>query len=122
MAVNRLRLKYQAEAGDKKAEAIKEILYNPDRILGVILFGVTVAEIAAAGIVTYVIASNTTSEHVEIFSLAGSILFSIIILIFCELTPKIVAAAYRNKYPAYFSCLSGLPSGSCFHWRDWRPG
>lgn len=97
MAVNRLRLKYQAEAGDKKAEAIKEILSNPDRLLGVILFGVTVTEIAAAGIVTYVIAAHTTKAHSEIASLAGSILFSIIILIFCELTPKIIAAAHPEQ-------------------------
>ncbi|MBN1570297.1 MAG: HlyC/CorC family transporter [Acidobacteria bacterium] len=97
MAVNRLRLRYQAEAGDREAEAIKEIVSNPDRILGVILFGVTVAEIAAAGIVTYVIASNIAGEYVEIFSLAGSVLFSIVILIFCELTPKIIAAAYPEQ-------------------------
>ena len=96
-AVNRLRLKYQAEAGDKQAKAIKEILSNPDRILGVILFGVTVAEIAAAGIVTYLIASQTASQYAEIISLAASILFSMVILIFCELTPKIIAAAYPEQ-------------------------
>jgi putative hemolysin len=97
MAVNRLRLKYQAEAGDKKAETIKEILSNSDRLLGVILFGVTVAEIAAAGIVTYVITSHTTRQHTEIISLAGSIVFSFIILVFCELTPKIIAAAHPDQ-------------------------
>ena len=102
MAVDRLRLRVQAEAGDRKAEAIKEILSNPDRLLGVILFGVTVAEIAAAGIVTYVIASNTLSNHSQIVSLAGSILFSIIILIFCELTPKIIAAAHPEKVSRAF--------------------
>jgi putative hemolysin len=96
-AVNRLRLKYQAEAGDKQAKAIKEILSNPDRLLGVILFGVTVAEIAAAGIITYVIASQTASQYAEIISLAASILFSMVILIFCELTPKIIAAAYPEQ-------------------------
>jgi putative hemolysin len=93
MAVNRLRLKYQAEAGDKKAEAIKEIVANSDRLLGVILFGVTVAEISAAGIVTYAIASYTSGRHSEIASFTGSIIFSFIILVFCELTPKIIAAA-----------------------------
>jgi putative hemolysin len=93
MAVNRLRLKYQAEAGDKKAETIKEIVANSDRLLGVILFGVTLAEIAAAGIVTFAIASYTSKEHSEVASLIGSIIFSFIILVFCELTPKIIAAA-----------------------------
>jgi putative hemolysin len=97
MAIGRLRLKYQAESGDKKAEAIKNILSNPDRLLGVILFGVTVAEIAAAGIVTYIITSQTASEHVELVTLAGSIIFSFVILIFCELTPKIIAAAHADE-------------------------
>ncbi|HTY63822.1 MAG TPA: hemolysin family protein [Acidobacteriota bacterium] len=97
MAVNRLRLKYQAEAGDKKAAAIKEILSNSDRLLGVILFGVTVAEIAASGIVTYVITSRTTSDHSQVVSLIASIIFSVVILIFCELTPKIIAAAYPDQ-------------------------
>ena len=97
MAVNRLRLKYQAEAGDKKAEAIKGILSNSDRLLGVILFGVTVSEIAAAGIVTYIITSQTTSEHSEVVSFAGSLVFSFVILIFCELTPKIIAAAHPEQ-------------------------
>ncbi len=107
MAVNRLRLKYQAEAGDKKAEAIKDILANSDRLLGVILFGVTVAEIAAAGIVTYAIASYASVKHAEIASIVGSIIFSFIILVFCELTPKIIAAAR----PEQVSRILLLPVG-----------
>jgi putative hemolysin len=100
MAVNRVRLKYQAEAGDKKAEAIKEIINNPDRLLGVLLFGVTVTEIAAASILTYILASYGTKEHSEIVSLAGSIVLAIIVLIFCELTPKIIAAARPEQTAA----------------------
>ncbi len=92
MAVNRLRLKYQAEAGDKKAEAIKAIVSNPDRLLGCILFGVTVAEIAAAGLVTYAITSYAGVKHSEAASLIGSVVFALIVLVFCELTPKIIAA------------------------------
>jgi putative hemolysin len=105
MAVNRLRLKYQAEAGDKKAETIKEIVANSDRLLGVILFGVTLTEIAAAGIVTYAIASYTSKGHSEIASLIGSVVFSFVILIFCELTPKIIAAAH----PEHISRILLLP-------------
>jgi putative hemolysin len=93
MAVNRLRLKYQADAGDKQAQSIQEILANPDRLLGVILLGATVAEISAAGLLTYLITSYVTTRHVEAVSLAGSIVFAIVVLIFCELAPKIIAAA-----------------------------
>jgi putative hemolysin len=100
MAVNRVRLKYKADAGDKKAEAIKSIVLNPDRLLGVLLLGVTVSEIAAASLFTYLVASSVAKEHSEIASFAGSIVFAIIVLIFCELTPKIISAAHPEKAAA----------------------
>jgi putative hemolysin len=96
-AVNRLKLKYQAESGDKQAEAINRIIANPDRLLGVILFGVTVAEISAAGLATSIITSYFAKEHSEIASLIGSIVFAFVVLIICELTPKIIAAAHPEK-------------------------
>jgi putative hemolysin len=92
MSVNRLQIKYKAETGDKQAEVIKRIVSNPDRLLGVILLGVTVAEMAAASILTYVIAS-----HGKLASLLGSIVFALIVLIFCELTPKIISAAHPEQ-------------------------
>jgi putative hemolysin len=112
-AVNRIRLKYQADAGDNKAEAIKEILNNPDRLLGVLLLGVTVAEIAAASLITYLITFYAAEEHAQVASLVGSILFSLVILIFCELTPKIIAAARpeqtaRALLPAVKICITLL--------------
>lgn len=97
IAVNRLRLKYQAESGDKQAEAIHRIVVNPDRLLGVILFGVTVAEISAAGLVTSLITSYFAPEHAEIATLVGSITFAFVVLIVCELTPKIIAAAHPEE-------------------------
>jgi len=93
MAVNRLRLKYQAETGDRQAETIKEIVANPDRLLGVLLFGVTVAEIAAAGLLTYLVTSVAPPAHAEAATFVGSVLLAIVVLIFCELAPKIIAAA-----------------------------
>jgi putative hemolysin len=92
-AANRIRLKYQADAGDKKAEAINAIVSNPDRLLGAILLGVTVAEIASAGLFTYLLTTYAQWGHSEIAGLAGSIFFALVVLIFCELTPKIIAAA-----------------------------
>jgi putative hemolysin len=96
-AVNRIRLKYQAESGDKKAEAIIAIITNLDRLLGVLLFGVTVAEIASAGLATYVITSFFAKEHSGIVGFIGSVAFALVILIFCELTPKIIAAAHPEQ-------------------------
>ncbi len=97
MAVNRVRLKYKAEAGDKKAEAIKDIVFNTDRLLGVLLFGVTVSEISAASLFTYLVANSVAKEYSEIAGFAGSVVFAIIFLIFCELTPKIISAVHPEK-------------------------
>lgn len=97
VAVNRLKIKYQAESGDRQAEAIHRIVSNPDRLLGVILLGVTVAEISAAGLATSIVTSYFSDRYVEIAGLVGSLVFAFIILIFCELTPKIVAATHPEK-------------------------
>ncbi len=94
MAVDRTRLKYQAETGDKPAAAIKAILSNPDRLLGVILLGNTVANIAAASIVTYMAATYAPRGYADTVSMAATIFLTLFVLIFCELTPKTLAAAH----------------------------
>jgi putative hemolysin len=119
-AVNRLRLQYQAEAGDKKAEAIRNIVSNPDRFLGVLLLGVTVVEIGAASLVTYVVTSHFS--HSEIASLVSSVVFALLVLILCELTPKIIAAARPEQasrkllLPVRFSIMVLSPFSRLTAW------
>jgi putative hemolysin len=97
MAVDRLRLKYRAESGDKTAETIKQLVSNPDRLLGVILLGSTVANIAAATLVTYMVTTYGPKEHSEVVSIIASILLTLVVLVFCELAPKIVAATHAEE-------------------------
>jgi Mg2+/Co2+ transporter CorB len=97
MAVNGLRLKYQAEAGDREAESVKGIVSNPDRFLGVIVLRVTAAEITAASLLTYIFTEYTAKKHSKIVGFAGSIGSALIVLIFCELSPKIIAEAHPEK-------------------------
>ena len=92
MALNRIRLKFEADAGDSQAEAIKRILANPDRLLGIILLGNTVANISAASLVTYLIATYVPRNHADALSFLASLVLGALVLIFCELTPKIIAA------------------------------
>jgi putative hemolysin len=96
MAVNRVRLKYQAEAGDKSAEAVKSIVDNPDKLLGVILLGSTISNIAAASLATYLVTVYVPQDQKETVSLLVSAALTIIVLIFCELTPKIIAATHPD--------------------------
>jgi len=97
ISVNKRRLKYQEESGDRKAGGVHRIVSNPDRLLGVLLFGVNVAEIAAAGIVTSLVILYSAPEHQELATIAGSLGFAFIVLIICELTPKIIASAHPEK-------------------------
>ena len=93
MALNRLRLKYQAEAGDARAVEIQRILSNTDRLLGVLLLGATFTELAAASLLTYYIAGTAPESSREIWSLVGTAGLTVVVLIVCELAPKIIAAA-----------------------------
>jgi len=96
MAVSRLRLKYLAESGDKRADFIRRIVENPDRLLGVILLGNTLANIGAASLVTYLVATYSPPDRLSLFGLLASAALTILILIFCELTPKIIAATHAE--------------------------
>ena len=97
MSLNRPRLKYKAEAGDKQAEAIRKIIKKPDRLLGVILLGNTVANIAAASLLAYIIATYIPKEHVDSFGIIGSIILTLVVLVFCELAPKIITATHPEQ-------------------------
>ena len=102
MAINRLRLSYQADTGEKKAQTIKEIVSNPDRLLGVILLGNTVSNVAAATLVTYLVAEYAPLGKTEAVSVFASLGLTVIILIFCELTPKIISAGHADEVARRF--------------------
>jgi len=97
MAVNRLRLRHRAAQGDRKAAMVKQIADNPDRLLSVILFGNTIANVAAASVLTYVTTSFVPRDRAETASLAASVALTLFILIFCELTPKIISATHAEQ-------------------------
>ena len=98
MAVSRLRIHYLAESGDQRAKFIQRILANPDRLLGVILLGNTLANIGAATLVTFLVATYAPPDRVRWFGLIASVVLTVIVLIFCELTPKIIAATHAEEF------------------------
>jgi len=96
MAVDRLKLKVLAESGDKAAASIKEIVSNPDRLLGVILLGNTISNIGAASLVAFLVTSYVPRDRAETAGIISTILLTLIVLIFCELSPKMLAAAHSE--------------------------
>jgi Mg2+/Co2+ transporter CorB len=102
MAINRYRLKHQAERGHKGAKLTLALLNQTDKLLGVILLGNNLVNIAAAMLST-VIAIRLFGQGELTLFIATSLL-TFFILVFSEVTPKVVGASYpeRIAYPASF--------------------
>ena len=89
-SVSRIKLKNLVEEGDKKAREIEQLLANPNTFLSTILVINSVAVIIASSLAT-VLALRFSESLGELIS---TILISLVVLIFCEITPK--TAAVQN--------------------------
>lgn len=92
MSINRYRLKHLAKQ-NKKAKRVLELLAFPDRLLGIILIGNTLANIIASAVAT-VIGQRLYGDTG--MAIATGVL-TFVILIFAEMTPKTLAAIYPEK-------------------------
>ena len=95
MAVNRYRLKHRAQRGNRGAKLALALLNETDRLLGVILLGNTLVA-AAAATLTAVITKRLFGEG-EIALAAGTVAISFALLVFSEITPKVVGAAHADR-------------------------
>ena len=100
MAINRYRLKYLAKEKNKSAIRIEKLLRRPDRLLGIILIGNNFVNILASALTTILF----MKLYGDVGVLIGSILLTIVILIFSEVTPK-TFAAIKPEPLAFFSSL-----------------
>jgi putative hemolysin len=89
-SVSRIKLKNLAEEGDQHAIQIERLLAEPNKFLTTILVVNNVAVIVASSLAT-VLALRFSQTWGELIS---SIVISLVVLIFCEITPK--TAAVQN--------------------------
>ena len=86
-SLNRIRLKSQAQAGNKRASAALRLSEQYDTLLSTILIGNNIVNIAAASIATVV--------FVHFFKDAGvtlsTVVMTVVVLIFGEISPKCLA-------------------------------
>ena len=95
MAVNRYRLRHLANEGHRGARLANSLLAKTDKLLGVILLGSTFS-ISATTTLATIIAVRLFGEGEWVLTFSTlSIAFSI--LVFSEISPKVVAAAYPEK-------------------------
>ena len=93
MALNRFKLKHLVKQRNKSAIRANKLLQRPDRLLGIILIGNNFVNILAAALTTILFLRLFGDSGV----LIGSIILTMIVLIFAEVTPKTFAANYSEK-------------------------
>ncbi|MDX1915309.1 MAG: CNNM domain-containing protein [Methylophilus sp.] len=95
MSLNRYRLRHLVKEGNRGARLASALLAQTDKLLGVILLCNNFANAASATLVTLI--------TVELFGegewvlMVGTLAVTFAILVFSEITPKVVAAAYPEK-------------------------
>jgi len=105
MSINRYRLKHLHNQGNTSAKRVQKLLDRPDRLIGLILIGNNLVNIAASSIAT-IICTRLFGDYWGFFATTFGL--TLILLIFAEVTPKTLAALYPEKI-AFPSSVILLP-------------
>jgi len=98
LSVNRYRIRHRAAAGDRRARLLERLLARPDEWLGANLVILALASVAASTVAT-LLALRIPHELALPFMMGA---LTIVIIVFCELAPKIYAAKYAE--PVALGC------------------
>jgi len=98
MSLNRYRLRHKAREGHRGAKLAEKLLQRPDRVIGLILLGNNLVNIFAASLVAVVAMEMGGQPAVA----AGSLIMTLVILVFAEAAPKTLAALHPDRlaFPA----------------------
>jgi len=103
MSINRYRLRHLVKQGHRGAKITNNLLLKTDKLLGVILLCNNFVNTALATLVT-VITVRLFGEG-ELTLMFSTLAVTFAILIFSEISPKIIAAAYAEKVGIFVSYI-----------------
>ena len=103
MAANKIKLRNLSKKSKTSAKRALDLLKRPDQLLSAILVGNNFANILASAIVT-IMMLNYFGGNV----LLGSIILTIVILIFSEITPKTMAAIKPESFATRSSFILNI--------------
>ena len=103
MAANKIKLKNLSKKSKTSAKRALTLLKRPDQLLSAILVGNNFANILASAIVTIIMLDYFGGNV-----LLGSIILTIIILIFSEITPKTMAAIKPESFATRSSFILNI--------------
>ena len=90
---NRVRMKNAAEEGDKKAKKVLKVADDYDKTISTILIGNNIVNIASSSLATVLLLKMFPHNG----ALISTIVMTIVVLIFGEVTPKSMAKAQADK-------------------------
>jgi Putative Mg2+ and Co2+ transporter CorB len=85
MSINRYRLKHLQGEGNRSAIRVAKLLDRPDRLIGLILIGNNLVNIAASSLAT-ILCIRLFGDYWGLF--AATFGLTLVLLIFAEVTPK----------------------------------
>jgi len=92
MALSRLRLRHLIRQGSRSAKRVQALLSKTDRLLGTILLGNNLVNAAATALVTAMAIRWVGDNEWALIVSTGLITF--LILVFSEITPKVIGATF----------------------------
>ena len=95
MALNRYRLSHLAKQGNRAARLANSLLKRTEELLGTILLGNNLINTAVTTLVT-ALAIRYFGNNDTVLLLATTFV-AFLIIVFCEITPKVIGATYPEK-------------------------
>src|SRR5690554_4453816 len=95
---NHLRMRNLAEKGNKRAKLVIKLNDDYDVFLSTILIGNNIANILGASLTTVLFVNALGTD---LGATISTIAFTIIVLIFCEVSPKSIAKEYADTYAMF---------------------
>jgi putative hemolysin len=93
MAISRLRLRHLSEAKPRRVKLVERILKNPERLIGTILLGNNLVNVAMSALAT-AMAISVWGQKGIVYVTA---ILTLAILIFAEITPKVYAKYFNER-------------------------
>lgn len=120
-SLNRIRIKNMAEKGDKKAALVLKLSENYDMLLSTILIGNNIVNIASAALATLIFVKYLGDEA---GASASTVVTTIVVLIFGEVSPKSIAKESPEKFAMFsapfLNILTVILTPANFFFRQWK--
>ncbi len=96
LSFNRIKMKNEADAGNKKAKRILKMADNYDKLLSVILIGNNIVNILATSLSTVLFGILIANQELSVT--VSTAVMTILVLIFGEITPKTLAKRMPDSF------------------------